>query len=41
MLLKYELDYERAVTNNQQKIAELEMLIGTELPSMNNGTLEK
>ncbi|MFZ2146571.1 MAG: TolC family protein [Sedimentisphaerales bacterium] len=34
MLLKYELDYERAVTNNQQKLAELEMLVGTELPSM-------
>jgi outer membrane protein, heavy metal efflux system len=31
MLLKYTLDHERAVTNNQQKIAELEMLIGTEL----------
>ena len=34
MLLKYELDYERAVTNNQQKLAELEMLVGTELPSV-------
>ncbi len=34
MLLKYELDYERAVTNNQQKLAELEMLVGTELPSI-------
>ena len=34
MLLKYALDYERAVTNNQQKLAELEMLVGTELPSM-------
>ncbi|MFH1613718.1 MAG: TolC family protein [Planctomycetota bacterium] len=31
MLLKYSLDYEKAVTNNQQKLAELEMLIGTEL----------
>ncbi len=31
MLLKYKLDYERAVTNNQQKLAELEMLIGKEL----------
>ena len=31
MLLKYQLDYERAVTNKQQKIAELEMLIGVEL----------
>jgi len=31
MLLKYTLDHERAVTNNQQKLAELEMLVGTEL----------
>jgi cobalt-zinc-cadmium efflux system outer membrane protein len=31
MLLKYQLDYERAVTNKQQKIAELEMLIAVEL----------
>ena len=31
MLLKYRLDYERAMTNNQQKIAELEMLVGKEL----------
>ncbi|MBL7106770.1 MAG: TolC family protein [Phycisphaerae bacterium] len=31
MLLRYTLDHERAVTNNQQKLAELEMLIGTEL----------
>jgi hypothetical protein len=41
MLLKYELDYERAVTNSQQKMAELEMLIGTELPSVNSGAPEK
>ncbi len=41
MLLKYELDYERAVTNNQQKLAELEMLIGTELPLVNGSALEK
>ena len=31
MLLKYRLDYERAVTNHQQKLAELEMLTGKEL----------
>lgn len=31
MLLKYMLDYERAVTNYQQMLAELEMLVGTEL----------
>lgn len=41
MLLKYELAYERAVTNNQQKIAELEMLVGMELPSVNSSALEK
>jgi len=28
MLLKYQLDYERALTDKQQKIAELEMLVG-------------
>ena len=31
MLLKYTLDHERAITNNQQKLAELEMLIGSQL----------
>ena len=31
MLLRYTLDHERAITNNQQKTAELEMLIGKEL----------
>ncbi len=31
MLLKYQLFYERAVTDNGQKLAELEMLAGTEL----------
>jgi outer membrane protein TolC len=31
MLLKYTLDHERAITNHQQKLAELEMLIGAEL----------
>jgi len=41
MLLKYELDYERAVTNNQQKLAELEMLIGTELSSASSSALGK
>jgi cobalt-zinc-cadmium efflux system outer membrane protein len=32
-LLKYQLDYNRALTDNQQKLAELEMLAGTELSS--------
>jgi outer membrane protein TolC len=31
MLLKYQLDYHRALTNHQQKLAELEMLAGVEL----------
>jgi len=31
-LLDFQLRYERAVTNNSQKLAELEMLVGTELP---------
>jgi len=30
-LLKFQLQYERAVTDNEQKLAELEMLAGTEL----------
>jgi outer membrane protein TolC len=33
-LLQYQLRYERAVTDNQQKLAELEMLVGTELPTV-------
>ena len=41
MLLKYELDYERVVTNNQQKLAELEMLIGKELSSVSSSALGK
>ena len=31
MLLRYQLAYERAVTDNQQKLAELEMLVGMNL----------
>ena len=30
-LLKYQLDYNRALADSQQKLAELEMLAGTEL----------
>lgn len=41
MLLKYELDYERAVTNHQQKLAELQMLIGMELSSIKSYTTGK
>jgi outer membrane protein TolC len=32
-LLEYQLRYERAVTDNQQKLANLEMLAGAELPT--------
>ena len=31
-LLQYNLDYQRVLTDNQQKLAELEMMAGTELP---------
>jgi cobalt-zinc-cadmium efflux system outer membrane protein len=31
MLLEHNLDYQRAITDNQQKLAELEMLVGMEL----------
>ena len=31
MLLTYRLDYERALKTNQQRLAELEMLVGVEL----------
>lgn len=34
MLLEYRLSYERAVTKNAQKLAELEMLVGTELSAV-------
>jgi outer membrane protein TolC len=34
-LLKFELQHERAVTDNQQKLAKLEMLAGTQLPTIN------
>jgi outer membrane protein TolC len=31
MLLQYNLDYQRTLTDNQQKLAELEMLVGSEI----------
>jgi outer membrane protein TolC len=34
MLLDYYLSYERALVDNRQKLAELEMLMGTELDSI-------
>jgi hypothetical protein len=33
MLLDYHLSLQRAIADNQQKLAELEMLAGTELDS--------
>jgi len=33
MLLEFQLEYERTVTNNRKKLAELEMLVGAELPA--------
>jgi outer membrane protein TolC len=35
-LLGYQLNYERAVTNNRQRLAELEMLVGAELSPADN-----
>ncbi|MFQ6036783.1 MAG: TolC family protein, partial [Sedimentisphaerales bacterium] len=40
-LLEYQLLYERAVTDNQQSLAELEMLTGTELPPVNQKSTGK
>jgi hypothetical protein len=40
-LLKFELLYERAATDNQQKLAELEMLLGTELSTADKRDEEK
>jgi len=31
-LLEFQVRYERALTDNQQKLAELEMLAGVQLP---------
>jgi outer membrane protein TolC len=41
MLLQYQLRYERAVTDNQQSLAELEMLAGGELGEAANANEEK
>jgi len=40
-LLKFQLFYERATTNNQQKLAELEMLAGTQLPTISEEPVKK
>jgi len=40
-LLQYQLEYERAVTNNLQRLAELEMLAGAELATSGQGSVEK
>jgi outer membrane protein, heavy metal efflux system len=36
MLLQYKLDYQRVLTDNQQKLAALEMLIGSEISATKN-----
>ena len=36
MLLEFQLLYERALTNSAQRLAQLEMLIGRELPRQSN-----
>jgi len=41
MLLRYQLGYERALTDHQQKLAELEMLAGGELGEEANANEEK
>lgn len=40
-LLEFQLRYERAVADNQQKLAELEMLAGTALPTINKESAGK
>ena len=40
-LLKYQLYYERALTNNAQRLAELEMLAGTQLQTVAQGATGK
>ncbi|MHC4658088.1 MAG: TolC family protein [Planctomycetota bacterium] len=41
MLLKYELYYERNLAENAQKLAKIEMLAGTQLPTVNKEPAEK
>ncbi|MHC4174160.1 MAG: TolC family protein [Planctomycetota bacterium] len=40
-LLEFQLRYERGVSDNQQTLAELEMLAGTQLPTVNGEPSEK
>jgi len=40
-LLKFQLLYERVATNNRQKLAELEMLAGPQLPTVNKEPMSK
>ncbi len=40
-LLEFKLHYERAVADNQQKLAELQMLVGEQLPEINEAISEK
>jgi len=41
ILLKYELFYERSLAENAQKLAKIEMLTGTQLPTVNKEPAEK
>ena len=41
MLLRYELFYERRLAENAQKLAKIEMLAGTQLPTVNKEPAEK
>ncbi len=41
ILLKYELFYERKLAENAQKLAKIEMLAGTQLPTVNKEPAEK
>jgi outer membrane protein TolC len=41
MLLEYRLNYQRVLTNNQQKLAEIEMLVGSEISSIENSQISE
>jgi len=41
MLLQYQLHYERVMAENAQKLAKIEMLAGTQLPTVNGEPSQK
>ncbi len=41
ILLEFELAYERALADNVQRLAELEMLVGKEIPRIGNSSTSK